>query len=61
MKRLGYVIIFCLSLSVGFAQEELAPLVKPEVAETQVMFRKSVWRRMHLKEKQNRPFFSKNG
>ena len=61
MKRLGYVIVFCLSLSAAHAQEELAPLVKPEVSETQVMFKKSVWRRMHLKEKQNRPFFSKNG
>lgn len=61
MKNLGYVIVFALAVSVGYAQEELAPLVKPEVDETQVMFRKTVWRRMDLKEKQNRPFFSLNG
>jgi gliding motility associated protien GldN len=61
MKKLGYVIVFGLSLSFGYAQEELAPLVKPEVDETQVMFRKTVWRRMDMKEKQNRPFFSLNG
>lgn len=61
MKKLGYVIVFGLSLSFGYAQEELAPLVKPEVDETQVMFRKTVWRRMDMREKQNRPFFSLNG
>ncbi|WP_425389985.1 gliding motility protein GldN [Ekhidna sp.] len=61
MKKLGYVIVFVLSLSIGFAQEELAPLVKPEVDETQVMFRKTVWRRMDMGQKINKPFFSKNG
>lgn len=61
MKRLGFVIVFCLSILIGYAQEELAPLVKPEVAETQVMFKKTIWRRMDLEEKQNRPFFSLNG
>ena len=61
MKKLVYVIIFCLGASPAFSQEELAPLVKPEVDETQVMFKKTVWRRMDMEEKQNRPFFSKNG
>lgn len=61
MRKLGYVIVFGLSLSFGYAQEELAPLVKPEVDESQVMFKKTVWRRMNMKEKQNRPFFSVNG
>ncbi|WP_370088884.1 gliding motility protein GldN [Ekhidna sp.] len=61
MKKLGYVIVFSLSLSFGYAQEELAPLVKPEVEESQVMFKKTVWRRMDMKEKQNLPFFSLNG
>ena len=61
MKKLGYVIVFALAVSFGYAQEELAPLVKPEVDEAQVMFRKTVWRRMDMKEKQNRPFFSLNG
>jgi len=61
MKKLGYLIIGLLIVSLGYSQEELAPLVKPEVDETQVMFKKTVWRRMDMKEKQNRPFFSKNG
>ncbi len=61
MRKLGYVLIFCFISNLGFAQEELAPLVKPEVDETQIMFEKSVWRRMDMEEKQNRPFFSKNG
>lgn len=61
MKKLGYVIVFFLSISFGYAQEELAPLVKPEVQEAQVMFKKTIWRRMDLQEKQNLPFFSLNG
>ncbi len=61
MKKLGYVVVFALAVSFGYAQEELAPLVKPEVDETQIMFKKTVWRRMDLEEKQNRPFFSLNG
>ncbi|WP_436514826.1 gliding motility protein GldN [Ekhidna sp. To15] len=61
MKKLGYVIVFALAVSFGYAQEELAPLVKPEVEEAQVMFKKTVWRRMDMEEKQNRPFFSLNG
>lgn len=61
MKNLVCVIIVCLCTIPVFAQEELAPLVKPEVDENQVMFRKTVWRRMDMTEKQNRPFFSKNG
>lgn len=61
MKSLGYVILCFLAIGTAFAQEELAPLVKPEVDETQVLFRKSIWRRMDMGEKQNRPFFSRNG
>lgn len=61
MKKLGYLIVCLLIASVGYSQEELAPLVKPEVDDSQVMFKKTVWRRMDMQEKQNRPFFSKNG
>lgn len=61
MKRLGYAFVFCLILTGAVAQEELAPLVKPEVSETQVMWKKTVWRRMDMEEKMNKPFFSKNG
>ncbi len=61
MKKLGYVVVFALAVSFGYAQEELAPLVKPEVDKAQVMFKKTVWRRMDMNEKQNSPFFSLNG
>jgi gliding motility associated protien GldN len=60
MKRLGYVSVFILISSFGFSQEK-APLIKPEVDEAQIMFKKMVWRRMDLEEKQNSPFFSLNG
>lgn len=52
--------VFFLLVSVGHGQEK-APLIKPEVEEAQIMFKKMVWRRMDLKEKQNSPFFSLNG
>lgn len=61
MKKLGYVMVLLVALSSVYGQEELAPLVKAEVDETQVMFKRTVWRRMDMLEKQNRPFFSKNG
>ena len=38
MKRLGYVIVMCLSVLTSYGQEELAPLVKPEVEKAQIMF-----------------------
>ena len=60
-KVVGYVIVFVFAVSFGYAQEELAPLVIPEVEETQIMFKKTVWRRMDMHERQNRPFFSLNG
>jgi len=61
MKKLVYVVVFCGGILSAMAQEELAPLVKPEVDEAQIMFKRSLWRRMDLTEKQNLPFFSKNG
>ncbi|MEM6734709.1 MAG: gliding motility protein GldN [Bacteroidota bacterium] len=61
MKKLSYVLVFCFTIQISYCQEELAALVKPEVYETQVMFQKTLWRRMDLKEKQNNPFFSRNG
>ncbi len=60
MKKIGYVIVFFLIVSVGYSQEK-APLIKQEAEEAQIMFRKTVWRRMDMTEKQNRPFFSLNG
>lgn len=61
MKKFGFVLTLVLIATFnGFGQEK-APLIKPEVEETQIMFKKMVWRRMDLKEKQNSPFFSLNG
>jgi len=61
MKKIGFLfIVFCICLNAGYAQQ-LAPLVKPEVDDSQVMFKKVVQRRMDLLERQNLPFFSKNG
>ncbi len=60
MKRVGYLIALVITINVH-AQNELAPLVKREVNESHDMFRKTIWRRMDMKEKQNKPFFSKNG
>ena len=50
------------SLMVGlagglFAQRVTIPILKDEVPHSYAMFRKAVWRRMDLNEKQNRPFF----
>lgn len=61
MKKVCYAFILGL-LSVTFvsAQEAAVPIIKPEVQESQVMFKKTIWRRMDLREKQNLPFFSKN-
>jgi len=66
MKKLSYAIVFVLFLGLlsvsAYAQESaVAPAIKPKVVESQVLFKKTVWRRMDLKERQNRPFFSING
>lgn len=62
MKKICYAMLMVvLSAPVLLAQESKIPIIKPEVDETQVMFKKTVWRRMDLLEKQNRPFNSRNG
>ncbi|MEL7147625.1 MAG: hypothetical protein AAFO69_14715, partial [Bacteroidota bacterium] len=66
MKKLSYALIlgtFLTMLSVGvYAQEpQTAPAIKPKVVESQVLFKKTIWRRMDLNERQNKPFFSTNG
>ncbi len=61
MKKLGFIVTFLLlTVIIGYSQE-MAPLIKPPVADDQQMFKKMVTRRMDLKEKQNSPFFSLNG
>ena len=63
MKKICYaIVILTLFLAHGVsAQESAIPIIKPEVEKSQVMFKRTVWRRIDLKEKQNRPFFSRNG
>lgn len=59
MKRICYVFFAGLiSLTTLTAQDSN---VKPEVDEIYKMFSKTMWRRMDLEIKQNRPFFSRNG
>ncbi len=61
MKKLGYVMVLLVLSLPMFGQEELAPLIKPEVEKAQAMFKRMVWRRMDLTQKQNLPFYSLNG
>ena len=66
MKKLSYALIIStlltiLSVSVYAQEIKTAPAIKPKVIESQVLFKKTIWRRMDLKERQNRPFFSING
>lgn len=59
MKRIGYVILMGM-LGIGTVSAQDSN-IKPEVDEIYKMFNKTMVRRMDLEEKQNRPFFSKNG
>lgn len=66
MKKFVSVIVLSLMLVAVFqvsAQEvpQSVPLIKPDVPENYSLFKKTVWRRMDLKEKQNKPFNSTNG
>lgn len=62
MKKICYALLMiCLGAPALMAQESKIPIIKPEVEESQIMFRTTVWRRMDLLENQNRPFNSKNG
>ncbi|PIB37292.1 hypothetical protein BFP72_18690 [Reichenbachiella sp. 5M10] len=70
MKKLCYVLslfVFILASNVESvkAQENEAMGYNPDavrpVHESYKMFKKTIWRRMDMKEKQNAPFFSRNG
>ncbi len=67
MKRICYALIFGSLLTIGLNEMAIAQspnsarTIKPKVIESQIMFRKTVWRRMDLNERQNKPFFSING
>ncbi len=58
----NFVVCFLLLGMAGTlsAQESSVPLIKPEVEESQALFKKVIWRRMDLNERQNKPFFSRN-
>lgn len=70
MKKLSYVILFCILGTLGlspnssYAQEIASTGYNPNslypIHESHIMFKKTLWRRMDLKEKQNRPFFAFN-
>jgi gliding motility associated protien GldN len=60
MKKLCYVLILVLFVTVVQAQESEIPIIKAEVSQTQTMFEKTVLRRMNLEQSQNMPFNSKN-
>lgn len=69
MKKIGYVIVGCVLASLGFgsaanAQEVASTGYNPNsvnpIHESNIMYKKTLWRRMDLKEKQNRPFFAFN-
>lgn len=68
MKKLCYVFLMASFLVIGdnhssYAQEESTGYnphsVRP-IHESDIMHKKRIWRRMDLKEKQNRPFFAYN-
>ncbi len=69
MKKFGYVLCLSFFLSVGsinstYAQESDSgynPNSVHPVHESYVMYKKTLWRRMDLREKQNAPFYSTNG
>lgn len=69
MKKVGYVICLSAFMSIAaidnsYSQEQDSgynPNSVYPVHESYKMFEKSLWRRMDLKEKQNKPFYSRNG
>ncbi len=69
MRKIGYVIVCCVLASMGIgstahAQEVASTGYNPHsvhpIHESSIMYKKTLWRRMDLKEKQNRPFFAFN-
>ncbi|MEL7006693.1 MAG: hypothetical protein AAFN93_28800, partial [Bacteroidota bacterium] len=64
MKRSSVLRVSIILLALSAFQlsaQEIPNLIKPEVADSYTLFKKTVWRRMDLQEKQNRPFYSTNG
>jgi len=68
MKKFVYVIGFVILFTLSFAElsaQEQKPGYNPNsefpVHESQVMFKRQLWWRMDLKEKQNQPYYAING
>ena len=65
MRKFVSIIVMCMIVApIWVAAQEVpqsVPLIKPDVPDSYSLFRKTVWRRMNLREKQNRPFNSTNG
>lgn len=69
MKKFCYVIclgafLMVAGIDVSYAQEKASgynPNSVYPVHNAYIMFKKTLWRRMDLEEKQNSPFFSRNG
>ena len=67
MKKLSYALILGTLLTIfsvevmAQSEPQTAPAIRPKVVQSQVLFKKTIWRRMDLNERQNRPFFSTNG
>ncbi len=63
-KQLNYLLLICLAglMPLALQAQEVSSEVNPNsvypIPESHQMYKKTVWRRMDLKEKQNRPFFS---
>lgn len=60
MMKVCYAFLIGLVTIISVHAQESVPIIKPEVEESQIMFKKTIWRRMDLREKQNSPFFSRN-
>lgn len=61
MMKVCYAMLMGLLIATATQAQEFVPIIKPEVQKSQRMFQRIIWRRMDLREKQNAPFFSKNG
>lgn len=64
MKKIGVkacILAFLWTSALSTVGQEIPNLIKPEVPESYTLFKKTVWRRMDLQEKQNTPFNSSNG
>jgi len=61
MKNLLFsFLIIAMVVEVQAQQRTAAEIIKPEVQDNYILFRKTLTRRMNLTEKQNRPFNAKN-